>query len=76
VPARLGAALAAGAIIPMALQAVFALVAIAEFVPPAADGGVTPSFRAYCAFIIAGVIGCGWLAATRDGDAPAGSARR
>jgi Protein kinase domain len=76
VPARLGAALAAGAIIPMALQAVFALVAIAEFVPPAADGGVTLSFRAYCAFIILGVIGCGGLAATRDRDAPAGLAGR
>ncbi len=66
VPARLGAAVAAGAIIPMALQAAFALVAIAEFVPPSADGGVTSAFKAYCAFIVLGAISCGWLAAVRD----------
>jgi Protein kinase domain len=66
VPARLGAAMAAGAIIPMAMQAVFTLVAVAEFVPPDATGDVTPAFKAYCAFIIAGAIGCGWLATIRD----------
>jgi tRNA A-37 threonylcarbamoyl transferase component Bud32 len=71
VPARLGAALAAGALIPMALQAAWALVAIAEYVPSSADGGVTPAFQAYCAFIIAGAIACGWLATTREAPRPA-----
>jgi hypothetical protein len=71
VPARLGAALAAGALIPMALQAVWTLVAVAEFVPPGAAGDVTPAFKAYCAFIIAGAIACGWLATTREAPRPA-----
>ena len=71
VPARLGAAMAAGAIIPMALQAVWTLVAVAEFVPSSAAGDVTPAFKAYCAFIILGVIGAGWLATIRDAPRPA-----
>ncbi|HEY3978284.1 MAG TPA: serine/threonine-protein kinase [Streptosporangiaceae bacterium] len=61
-PARLGAAMAAGAIIPMALQAVWTLVAVAEFVPANATGDVTAAFKAYCAFIIVGAVGCAWLA--------------
>jgi hypothetical protein len=70
VPARLGAAMAVGAIIPMALQAVWTLVAVAEFVPSSATGDVTPAFKAYCAFIILGVIGAGWLATIRDAPQP------
>jgi hypothetical protein len=70
-PARLGAAMAAGAIIPMALQAVWTLVAVAELVPSSATGDVTPAFKAYCAFIVLGVIGAGWLATVRDAPQPA-----
>jgi hypothetical protein len=73
VPARLGAAMAAGAIIPMALQAVWTLVAVAELVPSSATGDVTPVFKAYCAFIILGVIGAGWLATVRAAARPAGA---
>jgi hypothetical protein len=61
-PARLGAAMAIGAIVPMAMQAVWTLVAVAEFVPANAAGDVTGAFKAYCVFILVGIIGCAWLA--------------
>jgi hypothetical protein len=71
VPARLGAAMAAGALVPMALQAVWTLIAIAQYVPASAAGGVTPAFTAYCAFVIVGALACGWLATIRDAPRPA-----
>jgi hypothetical protein len=70
-PARLGAAMAAGALVPMALQAVWTLIAIAQYVPATAAGGVTPAFEAYCAFVIVGALACGWLATIRETPRPA-----
>src|SRR6202167_6191573 len=74
-PARQGALLLAGAIIPLAAQAVSALIQINQ--PPysfcaltqaqaAQDGvtissGVTPIFWVYCVFVISLVISCAWL---------------
>jgi hypothetical protein len=80
-PARLGWALAAGAIVPLIAQGISAIVEITE---PALtqlgisqsqasrDGltGATPSlttwFWVYCAFVIVLVLLCGWLAARPD----------
>jgi len=74
-PARLGAALLAGAVIPMAAQAISALVQISGPVSPAEFGispaqagqlgltigaGVTPVFWIYCAFIATLLIMCAW----------------
>jgi hypothetical protein len=74
-PARQGALLLAGAIIPLAAQAVSALIQINQ--PPysffgltqaqaAQDGvtissGVTPIFWVYCVFVISLLISCAWL---------------
>jgi len=74
-PARQGALLLAGAIIPLAAQAVSALIQISQ--PPysffgltqaqaAQDGvtissGVTPIFWVYCVFVISLLISCAWL---------------
>ena len=74
-PARQGALLLAGAIIPLAAQAVSALIQINQ--PPysffgltqaqaAQDGvtissGVTPIFWVYCVFVVSLVISCAWL---------------
>jgi hypothetical protein len=75
-PARLGAALLGGALVPMAAQAVSALVQIGEGVSPALFGippaqaaqaglvvsaGLTPVFWAYCAFVVVLAAVCGWL---------------
>ena len=75
-PVRLGAVLLAGAIIPMAAQAVSALVQAGEAVSPAQFGispaqaaqagltissGLTPVFWVYCAFVVALAVTCGWL---------------
>jgi len=72
-PVFLGAALLAGAIIPMAAQAISALVALSEGTSPAALGipageaasagltissGVTPAFWLYCAFVAVLVVMC------------------
>ena len=72
-PVLQGAALLAGAIIPMAAQAISALVALGEATTPALFGipsaqaaqagltissGVTPAFWIYCAFIVALVVLC------------------
>ena len=72
-PIRLGAALLAGAVIPMAAQVISALVQISEPVSPAQFGispaqaaqagltistGVTPAFWIYCAFVVALVVLC------------------
>jgi len=74
-PARQGALLLAGAIIPLAAQAVSALIQISQ--PPysffgltqaqaAQDGvtissGVTPIFWVYCVFVVSLLISCAWL---------------
>ena len=67
-PARQGAALLAGAIVPMAAQAISALVLLGQAAPPTQFGispaaaaqlgltissGVTPVFWVYCAFVVA-----------------------
>ena len=72
-PVFLGAALLAGAIIPMAAQAISALVALGEGTSPALFGipaaeaakagltissGVTPAFWLYCAFVAVLVVMC------------------
>ncbi len=74
-PARQGALLLAGAIIPLVAQAVSALIQISQ--PPysffgltqaqaAQDGvtissGVTPIFWVYCVFVVSLLISCAWL---------------
>ena len=75
-PARHGAVLLAGATIPMAAQAISALVQVGEAhgpsqfgIPPATarqlgitiSAGVTPAFWIYCAFLIALVVSCAWM---------------
>ena len=72
-PIRLGAVLLAGAIIPMAAQAISALVQLGEATSPLLFGispaqaaqagltissGVTPAFWIYCAFVVALVVTC------------------
>jgi hypothetical protein len=79
-PARLGWALAAGAILPLIAQLISALIQITEsgltqlgITPAQASAAslkVTPSltawFWAYCAFVIVLILLCGWLAARPD----------
>ncbi len=75
-PARLGAALLAGALIPMVAQAISALAQLGEAVSPTQFGissaeasqlgltisqGVTAVFWIYCAFVVALAVICGWL---------------
>jgi hypothetical protein len=75
-PIRLGAVLLAGAIIPMAAQAISALVQLGEATSPAQFGispaqaaqagltissGLTPVFWIYCAFVLALAVACGWM---------------
>jgi hypothetical protein len=75
-PARHGAVLLAGAAIPMAAQAISALVQVAEPVSSAQFGftpaqatqlgltihaGVTPAFWVYCGFLVALVVSGAWL---------------
>lgn len=75
-PARLGAALLAGAAIPMAAQAISALIQVGEAVSPAAFGfpparaaaagltvssGLTPVFWVYCGFVVALAAICAWM---------------
>ncbi len=76
-PARLGWALAAGAIVPLIAQLISAMIEITEpgltqlGIPPAQASAdrltVTPSLTAwfwvYCGFVIVLVLMCGWLAA-------------
>jgi hypothetical protein len=77
-PARQGALLLAGAIIPLAAQAVSALIQISQpaysffgltQAQAAQDGvtissGVTPIFWVYCVFVISLLISCAWLLTT------------
>src|SRR4029077_740068 len=75
-PARHGAVLLAGATIPMAAQAISALVQVGEAhgpaqfgVPPATarqlgltiTAGLTPAFWIYCGFLIALIVSCAWM---------------
>lgn len=75
-PARQGALLLAGAIVPLAAQAVSALIQIRQPATPAMFGisqaqaaasgltitsGVTPVFWVYCVFVISLLISCAWL---------------
>lgn len=75
-PARLGAALLAGAVIPMVAEAVTALIEVGQptspsqfGIPPAQaaragltiSASVTPAFWIYCAFVLALVIICAWM---------------
>jgi hypothetical protein len=76
-PVWLGAVLLAGAAIPMAAQAISALVQAGEPVSPASFGvspaqaarlgltvsvGLTPAFWIYCAFVVALLMVGGWMA--------------
>jgi hypothetical protein len=75
-PARHGAVLLAGATIPMAAQAISALVQVGEAhgptqfgVPPATarqlgltiSAGLTPAFWIYFGFLIALIVSCAWM---------------
>ena len=75
-PVRHGAVLLAGAIIPMAAQAISALVQIGEATSPAQFGftpaqasqlgltisaGLTPAFWIYCVFVVVLVVSCAWM---------------
>jgi hypothetical protein len=75
-PVRHGAVLLAGATIPMAAQAVSALVQVGEIPSPAAFGispaqasqlgltisaGVTPAFWIYCGFLVTLIVSCIWM---------------
>ena len=79
-PMRHGAVLLAGAIIPMAAQAISALVQVHEPVSPAQFGispaqapqlgltisaGLTPAFWIYCLFVVALAVSCAWMFLTR-----------
>jgi hypothetical protein len=83
-PSRLGAALAAGAIIPMVAQAVSAFVQVREATSPLQFGisqsqaaglgltitnGFTPMFWVYCAFLGTLILLCVWMLLASD---PAG----
>jgi hypothetical protein len=75
-PRRHGAALLAGAIIPMAAQAISALIQLGEPVPPSQFGissaeasqlgltissGLTPVFWIYCLLVVALMVSCAWM---------------
>jgi hypothetical protein len=75
-PVRHGAVLLAGAAVPMAAQAISALVQVSQVpgpaqfgIPPATarqlgitiSAGVTPAFWIYCGFLIALVVSCAWM---------------
>jgi hypothetical protein len=79
-PARQGALLLAGAIVPLAAQAVSALIQASGPATPAtlgipaaqvsqygltvASSGVTPIFWVYCVFVISLLVSCAWLLTT------------
>jgi hypothetical protein len=80
-PTRLGAALAAGAIIPMVAQAVSAFVQVREATSPLQFGvspsqasalgltitnGLTPMFWVYCAFLATLILLCIWMLLAPD----------
>ncbi len=80
-PIRLGAALAAGALIPMVAQAISAMVQVSEPTPPQQFGysqtqaaeiglkitnGLTPMFWVFCAFIGTLILLCAWMVLSQD----------
>ena len=80
-PTRLGAALAVGAIIPMAAQAISAIVMVAQPTSPEAfsisptqaaglgltiSNGLTPMFWVYCAFLATLLLLCIWMLLASD----------
>jgi hypothetical protein len=79
-PRRLGAALLAGAIVPMAAQAISALVQVGEGTSPAQLGispaqaaqagltissGLTAAFWVYCVFVVGLLVAAAWMAIPR-----------
>jgi len=83
-PARYGAVLLAGAIIPMAAQAISALVQVGEATSPTQFGftpaqvsqlgltisaGLTPAFWIYCVFVVVLVVSCAWMIFTPRDEA-------
>jgi hypothetical protein len=75
-PIRHGALLLAGAVIPMAAQAISALIQAGEATPPTQfgitpaqatqigltiDSGLTPAFWIYCGFLVALMVSCAWM---------------
>lgn len=88
-PVRLGAALLAGAIIPMAAQAISAVVQIGQKTSPLQFGidpgqanqagltisnGLTAAFWIYLVFVLALIAICGWMLAPARKSAPAAAA--
>ena len=84
-PIRFGAALLAGAIIPMVAQAISALIALGETTSPTLFGitpaqasaagltisnGVTPVFWIFCAFVVAMIASCAWMVMAPHAAAP------
>jgi hypothetical protein len=85
-PIRLGAALLAGAIIPMVGQAISAFIQVGETTSPTLFGispaqasaagltisnGLTPVFWIYCAFVVAMIASCAWMLMTPHAAMPA-----
>jgi hypothetical protein len=86
-PVRHGAVLLAGATIPMAAQAISALIQAGEPATPAQFGissaqasqlgltissGLTPSFWIYCVFVLALIVSCAWMLLSPQDDPVAG----
>jgi hypothetical protein len=86
-PARLGAALLAGAVIPMVAQAISALIQVAEPISSSAFGippaqaaqagltistGLTPAFWVYCVFVVALLLTVVWMLMPARRRRPAG----
>jgi hypothetical protein len=84
-PIRFGAALLAGAIIPMAAQAISAFIQVGEPTSPALFGfssaqaaaagltisnGLTAVFWIYCAFVVAMIASCAWMLMTPHAAVP------
>jgi hypothetical protein len=84
-PIRYGAALLAGAIIPMVAQAISALIAVGETTSPTLFGispaqasaagltinnGLTPVFWIFCAFVVAMIASCAWMLMTPHAAVP------
>jgi hypothetical protein len=84
-PWRLGAALAAGAIVPMVAQAISAIVEIRSTTSPLEFGvtpaqahqigltisaGLTPMFWVFCAFLVTLIMLCVWLLLAQESPVP------
>jgi hypothetical protein len=84
-PIRYGAALLAGAIIPMVAQVISALIAVGETTSPTLFGispaeasaagltisnGLTPVFWIFCAFVVAMIASCAWMLMTPHAAVP------